>query len=107
MIDWQRIRDLKAEIGSGSFDKIVALFLDEADATTTQMLAATTAPDMKRDLHALKGIALNLGFAELAGLCQTFETRAAGGDADLPLDQIQDAYSRSRTEFVTNLAAMT
>ena len=106
MIDWQRIRDLKQEIGAGSFDKVVVLFLGEADAATDQLLAATTPPDMKRDLHALKGLALNLGFVDLAQLCQIYETRAAEGDTDLPLAKFQTVYAASRTEFLSNLAAV-
>ncbi|MFN4155170.1 MAG: Hpt domain-containing protein [Paracoccaceae bacterium] len=107
MIDWQQVNELKQAIGATAFDTVVTLFLQEADKTTALLAAATTADQISATLHALKGSALNLGFTELAQICQSCEIRADTGETDLPLDQVQAAYVRSRAEFVLKLPEMT
>jgi HPt (histidine-containing phosphotransfer) domain-containing protein len=59
---------------------------------------------MESDLHFLKGSALNLGFSDLASLCQTEERRAAQGATDVPLDRVRDVYLASREVFLRDLA---
>jgi len=106
MIDWQRVIDLKQAIGARIFDEVVGLFLEESEAVIARLPAATTANDMKNDLHILKGSALNLGFIALADLCESGEQQADSGETDLPLAQVAEAYFRSRTEFLAKLALM-
>ena len=104
MIDWQRIEDLKQEIGAEDFAEVVALFLEEADEVVARLPQATTAKVMESDLHFLKGSALNLGFTDLAQICQSGERRAAAGETDLPLEQVQTVYATSRSTFLGKLA---
>ncbi|WP_103332116.1 Hpt domain-containing protein [Pseudotabrizicola formosa] len=106
MIDWQVANDLKQAIGTDVFDEVIEVFFTEADGTLTRMMAATTADDMKSELHFMKGSALNLGFREVAQLCQTLEHRAEAGDTDLPLSQVQTIYAASREEFSLRRAEM-
>jgi len=79
MIDWDRVRDLKAEIGEADFVEVAAMFLEEADEVIGRISPAHGAVALEKDLHFLKGAALNLGFAQLASLCQDGERRAPPG----------------------------
>lgn len=106
MIDWQRIRDLRQEIGIKDFAEVVALFLEEADEVIARLSAAKTAKAMESDLHFLKGSALNLGFIDLANICQQGERRAAGGKTDVALHQVHAVYTASRSVFLRKLAEM-
>ncbi len=106
MIDWQRLRDLKGEIGAEDFGEVVALFLEEADEVVARLTAADTARALERDLHFLKGSALNLGFSELAQICQIGEHKAAAGEVDVLLEQVQAVYATSRTTFLGRLDAI-
>ena len=74
MIDWNRIDELRGEVGEEDFAQIAALFLAEMEAVVAS-LPATEAAAMPDLLHGLKGSAMNLGFADLAGLCAAGETR--------------------------------
>ena len=96
MIDWDRVRDLKEEIGDDDFEEVVAMFLEEVDTLIVALDPA--APGAEGDLHSLKSAALNLGFARFATLCGDGERIAAqGGTPDLA--PIRAAYTASRTEF--------
>lgn len=106
MIDWQTANELKQAIGAEIFDEVVTVFFKESESTLNRLMAATTADAMKSELHFMKGSALNLGFSDLAQLCQGLETRAEGGDADLPLAQVQTVYHASREEFSQHRARM-
>ena len=105
MIDWGRVSDLRSEIGPDDFDEVVALFLEEADEVIAQ-LADNPAPSALQDrLHFLKGSALNLGFQDLAQLCQVGERRAAVGDA-VDLRAVIAVYAASLAEFTALRDAM-
>lgn len=99
MIDWERVDDLRAEVGDDSFDEIVTLFLHETDHVVTRLRSLTDARSMEHDLHFLKGSALNLGFVGLAQICHIGERRAA----DVALDRVISTYHQSRAAFVTRL----
>ena len=106
MIDWQTANELKQAIGAEVFDEVVTVFFKETDSTLTRLMAATTADAMKSELHFMKGSALNLGFSDLAQICQGLETRAEEGETDLPLAQVQTVYYASREEFSLHRAEM-
>jgi HPt (histidine-containing phosphotransfer) domain-containing protein len=81
MIDWNRVAELRAEVGDDAFDEIVDLFLDEVQEVARRLEGAPVTPErLAADLHFLKGSALNLGFSELAALCAAGEARAGTGD---------------------------
>ena len=100
VIDWSRVQDLRMEIGADDFDDVVALFLEEADDVVRRLPSLTSARSMESDLHFLKGSALNLGFADLAQICQTGERRAAAGLTDFALDAVVTVYQQSRADFL-------
>lgn len=100
MIDWTRVHELQHEIGPEDFGEIVALFLDEADTVVGRLPGLQSADAIERDLHFLKGSALNLGFSDLAQVCQTGERRAAAGLTDVALDAVATIYQQSRAAFL-------
>lgn len=68
LVDWERVRDLRDEIGEDGFNDVVALFLEESDTVIDRITTGGTASDA--ELHFLRGAALNLGFADLADICR-------------------------------------
>lgn len=99
MIDWERVNELKAEVGPDDFNEIVTLFLDEADDAVARMLSSDSAKSLENELHFLKGSALNLGFADLATACQSAEQMAAKGSTDFDTAAIAALYHASRAAF--------
>ena len=79
MICWNRVQELKEEVGEDDFTEIVSLFLEETEAALGQLKAATDAEDIAALLHSLKGSALNLGFEEMSRLCNDGTGASAGG----------------------------
>lgn len=79
VIDWERVGELRGEIGEKDFAQILAYFIEEAD-DAMQKLRAADAPRLVALLHFLKGSALNLGLRAFAEQCRLEEVRAAGGD---------------------------
>jgi HPt (histidine-containing phosphotransfer) domain-containing protein len=108
MIDWERVGELRAEIGGEDFAEVVELFLEEADAAVARLAEAQVAPAgaarIESDLHFLKGSALNLGFRDLAALCQDGERAAAAGRPEaVDLRRVAETYARSRAAFLAGL----
>lgn len=104
MIDWERVAELRSEVGEEAFAEVAALFLEEVDEVIAR-LDATPPPQgaaLAADLHFLKGSALNLGFAAFAGLCAAGEVQAGKGAAvDLPA--LLACYAASRADFLAGL----
>ena len=101
MIDWDRVANLRAEVGEDDFDEVVELFLEEVDAKIDELRNSPSQADMAADMHFLKGSALSLGFSAFSDLCQTGENYAAQGQTDLvDIPKFVDCYSQSRTEFL-------
>lgn len=104
MIDWERAKQLRAEIGPDDFGEVVAMFLEEADEVIARLSGWRGAKVLESDLHFLKGSALNLGFEQLAALCQDGERRAAAGQTDVDLEAVRGSYSVSRQVFESEFA---
>jgi HPt (histidine-containing phosphotransfer) domain-containing protein len=103
MINWDRVIDLRNEVGADDFSEIAALFLEEADEVIARLSPESNAKTMESDLHFLKGSALNLGFEDLARICQTGERMAANGQTDVPIDAVRQSYAQSRVMFMTRI----
>ena len=99
MIDWERVKELRAEIGADDFSEVAVMFLEEADEAVSRLSPELTAKAMEADLHFLKGAALNLGFDALSGLCQDGERRAAAGDTAVDLETVRSTYFASKAAF--------
>lgn len=102
MINWDRVNELKDEIGAEDFPEVVEIFLEEVDGTFDRLKAAGAAPGQD-DFHFLKGSALNLGFEELGTLCQDNELRAASGQDVGALEPVLDVYEKSKAAFLAQL----
>lgn len=105
MIDWDRVKELRSEIGAEDFDEVVGLFLEEADEVLARLSLDGGAKALAADLHFLKGAALNLGFAALSGLCQDGERRASLGDLSVDLAAVRTTYLACRDAFEQGAAA--
>ena len=103
MIDWERVKELRSEIGADDFAEVVEMFMEEADEAIARLTPKLTAKALEADLHYLKGAALNLGFIALSALCQEGERRAAVGSTDVDLDAVHRVYGDSRRAFETGL----
>lgn len=103
MIDWNRVAELKQEVGAGDFGEVIALFLGEVEEELGA-LDSDGPPGgaaLEASLHFLKGSALNLGFAAFSELCRKGEAAAGRGDArSVDLGEIRDCYAASRAEFL-------
>lgn len=107
MIDWIRVEDLRSEIGAEGFGEVVALFLEETDEVIGRLSGPHDAAAIGKSLHFLKGSALNLGFGELAALCQDGERLAGQGAAELvDLGQVVAAYQLSKQAFLAGLTRL-
>ncbi len=102
MIDWQRVGELRDEVGADDFGEIVDLFLSEVETAIAGFDgSARDAAAVEEQMHFLKGAALNLGFDALADLCRSGETAAASGDPDAvqPAD-VRRCFEESRVVFL-------
>ena len=106
MIDWDRLKELRDEVGAEDFDEVVELFLDEVEGVMDRLRDSPDVDTLEEDLHFLKGSALSLGFKEFSALCQTGETNAAQGNADqIDLPEILSCYDASKSIFMADLPA--
>ena len=105
MIDWERVSDLESEIGVDGFAEVVDLFLEETDEVIGRLSTAPVARQIGKDMHFLKGSALNLGFTDLAVLCQDGERRA-GLDHSVAVDlaAVISVYHESKAAFLMGMA---
>tara|TARA_R110000787_G_scaffold144720_9_gene258568 strand:- start:284 stop:616 length:333 start_codon:yes stop_codon:yes gene_type:complete len=105
MIDWNRIKQLRDEVGEDDFPEIVEIFIEEVSEMISILRTAPSIETLGDDLHALKGSALNLGFSTFAEMCQSGETRAANGRArEIVLEPILRCYDDSKDVFLAGLA---
>lgn len=103
MIDWERVTELRTEVGPENFDEVVDLFLFEVEDELTRLREFSNPEGMAARLHFLKGSALNLGFAAFSELCAVGEA-AAGAEANLVnVDDVLACYSLSKQEFTRGL----
>ena len=104
MIDWNRVRDLRDEIGTDEFADVVDLFLEEVESEISALRGRDRPDRIEARLHFLKGSALNLGFEDFAALCQTGEHMASQGHAnEVDIAEIIDNYDKSRAAFMAGL----
>ena len=101
MIDWDRVNELRLEVGAEDFADVVEIFLEEVDEVITRLTDQPDPATFEDDLHFLKGCALNLGFAALSDICQDGEQKAASGDADsIDIPAVIETYGKSKQEFL-------
>ena len=101
MIDWNRVSELREEIGQEDFVEVIDLFVDEVDTEIAELRHSADVNALKGRLHFLRGSALNLGFSALAQMCQTTESfveKRAANDTDI--GAILACYHASKSEFL-------
>lgn len=103
MIDWNRVEDLRAEIGDDAFAEVILMFLEETDHEVAGLRAAAPERGLEASLHFLKGSALNLGLGDLARLCAEAERALALCASGVDLAPVLQAYDRARAELVAGM----
>lgn len=104
MINWNRVHELRDEIGAEDFDEVVELFLEEVEQVIDRLRSSPDPATLGQDLHFLKGSALNLGFQNFSGLCQSGETASTEGAADsVNIAEILNSYEMSKQAFQEGL----
>lgn len=104
MIDWDRIKELRAEIGEEDFGEVVEIFLEEVEEGIERLKSEAVGGTLAADLHFLKGSALNLGFHSFSTLCQAGETAASEGKIDkVDLSGLIECYHESKKAFEQGL----
>lgn len=97
-VDWDRVAELREEVGEDSFAEVLSLFLEEMDEAVDSLKAG--APDTGK-LHFLKGAALNLGLTRLAALSSDGETRLKWDPAEtVPTAPLLEAYRAAKAELI-------
>lgn len=101
MIDWERVAQLREEVGPEDFGEVVELFLEEVDEAIRRLTQISVRDRLEEELHFLKGSALNLGFVRFGQLCQEGEKLAARGEEGaVDVGAILACYGVSRALFL-------
>ncbi len=103
MISWERVDELRSEIGEDVFGEIVEVFLEEIAEAMARLQQGAALESLKADLHFVKGCALNLGFRSLAGACA--EAEASPGAETTAA--VVDIYERSKSTFLDRVGLVT
>lgn len=99
MIDWDKLRRLRFDIGQNAFEDVVAQFLAESEAAIGRLESLTLPQAIATELDFLKSMALSLGFAPLADLCEDGLERLTETGFRVDLNPIRDAYHACRAEL--------
>ncbi|SIO19723.1 Hpt domain-containing protein [Vannielia litorea] len=104
MIDWDRVTRLRDDVGEDAFAEVKDMFVVETERVLSQF-AAGGSGQWEEDFHSLKSSALNMGFEEVARLCQDAELRARTGAAG-PADAaaVTASFKASMAAFEQGLA---
>ena len=107
MIDWERVKELRDEVGSDDFEEVVEIFLEEVDEVIERMKSGQSQASLAEELHFLKGSSLNLGFASFSSLCKIGEEKASQGqENDVHLPDVFNEYSASKAAFLSDLGSL-
>ena len=61
MICWERVNELREEMGADDFQEVVGLFLEEVEEVLVRLQSNPDPAAYEQDMHFLKGSAMNLG----------------------------------------------
>lgn len=104
MIDWDRVMQLRDDVGGDEFASLLEMFIDEVEVVIMR-LDADDRMQLCHDMHFLKGCALNLGFSDFGAICDRAERQAASEATTITvdLDGLRACYSRSKQLFLRDL----
>jgi histidine phosphotransfer protein HptB len=100
MICWERVFELREEVGEDDLSEIVSLFLEETEVALGQLREATSPDEAEALLHTLKGSALNLGFHEMGKLCSG---PGGSGVEGQEVERIVAVFESSKAELLAAL----
>lgn len=99
MVNWDRITELKEEVGEEDLAEVLALFCEEVEEALGA-LSTTDANSLKGHLHFLKGSALNIGLDQVSALCREAEQSLANDPKSvIATDAIRTAYQSAHAEL--------
>lgn len=75
-IDWDRLNELRDDIGEEDFADVALLFVAELQETLARLTDETA---QASDFHFLRGSASNLGFVALVAACSAAEAACNAG----------------------------
>lgn len=102
MINWDKVRELRDDIGAEDFNEIIEVFLEEVETELAELSNKPTS-ELGASMHFLKGSALNLGFEEFSEKCHAGEKMAADNRAEfIDLADVQASYAASKEKFLEN-----
>ena len=105
MIDWNRVMELREEVGADDFIEVADMFISEVEGVLARFATGVNVASLENDMHFLKGAALNLGFGEFASLCKEGEKRAAAHDfASIDVRAVMASFAASKEAFISGLA---
>lgn len=105
MIDWDRVHDMRAELGAEEFAPLAEQFLTEIEARL--MCLGRSPAQLMLDLHFLHGSALNIGFREFAALCLAGEGHLRDNRCDMvSRPDLLACFVATRQAYRRNLARM-
>lgn len=101
-VDWDRLNELRDDIGEEDFADVALLFVGELQETLDRLMEGTA---VASDFHFLRGSASNLGFVALVAACSTAE--AACNDGQLPdLVAVRTAFAEAMAEVGPRVPAL-
>lgn len=103
MIDWERLAEVREEVGEDDFDEIIELFLEEVEETLAQLHQTQNLTTTRALLHSLRGSALNMGFENFAQVCGRGEKPAEQQAAAVDTANIEEYYQTSKRQFLSEL----
>lgn len=104
MIRWDRVMQLRDEVGPDEFDEVVEIFLEEVQEVIARLHRDIDRVELEQNLHFLKGSALSLGFDQFSKLCQDGERQASAGQgADVDLPALLAVFDSSKLKFEAEL----
>lgn len=106
MINWDRVAELRDDIGPDDVGEVVSIFVEEVEEVVDR-LRLGRGDDLANDMHFLKGSALNLGLENLGRECARAEKMAqVGQGGDVVLSEIISVYEASKSELLARLAML-
>lgn len=102
MIDWNRVLQLREEVGEAAFKPLANGFLAEIEDRLARIGSEPEA--LLQHLHHLRGAALNIGFVQLSALCLADEMQLRHGHAKgIDCEDLQEKFRRTRAQFLEDL----
>jgi len=99
MVNWDRISELREEVGEDDLAEVITLFCEEVEEVL-EVLDSAASTDLPGHLHFLKGSASNIGFEAVSIRCQTEETRLKENPSLTPdIAAIRSDYKLSKAEL--------